>query len=136
MQKKYNLIDNLTAFIILVMTFIVVFIIFVAQRENVDLSHESLILFIIGFCGSILCIIIRFGILYYIAFQQINLLIKAGSILYFTLWTILATVNLILVLQNSHFSLKHSALSGYNDYQIFMLVLLMAQWSGEKIFGL
>lgn len=136
MQKKYNLIDNLTAFFILVMTFIVLFIIFKAQRENVDLSHESLILFIIGFCGSILCIIIRFGVSYYKTFQQTNLLKIAGSILYFMLWTILATVILILILQDSHFSLKHSALSGYDDYQIFMLVLLMAQWLGEKIFGL
>lgn len=136
MQKKYNLIDNLTAFIILVMTFIVVFIIFVAQRENVDLSHESLRLFVIGFCGSILCLIIRFAISYYKAFQQINLLKKAGSILYFTLWIILATVFLIQILHDSHFSLKHSALSGYNTYQFFMLVLLMAQWLGEKIFGL
>lgn len=136
MSKKYNLIDNLTAFIILVMTFIVTFIIFVAQRENVDLSHESLRLFIIGFCGSILCLIIRFGVSYYKAFQQINLLKMAGSILYFTLWIILATVYLILILQDSHFSLKHSALSGYNTYQFFMLVLLMVQWLGEKIFGL
>ena len=118
------------------MTFIVIFIIFAAQRENVNLSDESLKLFIIGFCGSILCIIIRFAILYYKAFQQTSLLKKAGSILYFTLCFILAVVILILVLQDSHFSLKHSALSGYNDYQIFMLVLSMAQWSGEKIFGL
>ena len=136
MTKKYKLIDNLTTLFILDMTFIVTFVIFAAQRENVNLSDESLKLFIIGFCGSILCIIIRFAILYYKAFQQTSLLKKVGSILYFTLWTILATIFLILTMQDSHFSLKHYALSGYNTYQFFMLVLLMAQWSGEKIFGL
>ena len=133
MVKKYRLIDTLTTLFIFVMTCVVVFVLFVAQRENVDLSHESLILFIVGFYGSIICIAIRFVALYCRVLQLSNLLKKIVAIIYFIVWTLLSIAVLVVVIQLTNFSVQHDVLSSYNGYQIFMIVILSAQWLGEKI---
>lgn len=133
MIKKYSLIDTLTTLFIFVMTCVVVAVLSAAQRENVDLSHESLMLFIVGFYGSIICIAIRFVALYCRVLQLSNLLKKIVAIIYFIVWTLLSIVALVMVMQITNFSLKYNILSGYNAYQIFILVILLAQWLGEKI---
>ncbi|MCM1102337.1 MAG: hypothetical protein NC079_11270 [Clostridium sp.] len=131
-RKKYDPVDLLTTSFIFVMTCVVVAVLSVAQRENFDLSHESLILFIVGFYGSIVCIVIRFVILYHRVLQMRNPLRKTGVLIYFMIWTLLSVMALAMVMQSTGFSLKHNVLSGYNAYQIFMLVILLAQWLGEK----
>ena len=133
MKKIYRLIDTITATFILVMTCVVVVVLFVAQKENVNLSQVRLILFIVGFYGSIICIALRFVTLYCRVLQLSNLLKKMIIIIYFTVWTLLSVASLVVVIRLTNFSVQHDVLSDYYGYQIFMIVILSAQWLGEKI---
>lgn len=134
MTTKYKLIDNLTSLFIFIMTCAVVYILSVAQQNNINLSGKNLFLFILGFLGSIICIMIRFVILYFKAIQLSSVIKKLFMIIYLTIWCILSVVVLVIILQLSNFSTEHQFLFHYNAYQIFMLVILLAQWLGAKLF--
>lgn len=134
MVKKYWLIDNATALFVFVMTFAVSFVVSAAQSSQVNLMGRALHIFVFGFAGSVICIIGRFLILYYKAGWQKSVIKKVFMLFYLALWSILFLLALGVTLQLSNFSLEYHSLSYYNEYQIFMLVILMAQWLGEKLF--
>lgn len=134
MLKKHKFVDYVTTLFVFIMTCVVSFILSIAQSDDMNLSGKKLFLFLFGFVGSIICIIVRFGFLYVNAMKKGKTMKKIGMLFYLTVWSMLFIRRFIEVLQLSNFSIKHNFLSYYNAYQIFMLVVLIAQWLGEKLF--
>ncbi len=133
--KNINkLINNITALFVFIMTCVVSFILSVAQSNDVNLNGKSLFIFIVGFGGSIICILIRYIFLYYIAIKPKSAAMRIFMILYLTIGSIIFISMLIIVLQLSNFSTDPSALAHYNAYQFFMLGVLIYQWLGERLF--
>ena len=130
MIKKYKFIDEITTFFVFVMTCIVVFILTVAQSNDTNLTGKSLFLF--GFFGSMLCIIVRFIILYSRTMKESRAIRRIFIVSYLIVWSILFVLMFCVVLQESNFSIEHIYLWNYNAYQNFMLVILIAQWLPGK----
>lgn len=135
MEKIYRIINNITTLFVFVMTFVVSFILSLAQNDNMDLDGEKLAIFLLGFLGSIICVIIRYVILYNKAISHNDTIKKIFIIIYLIVGNILFVLVLIGTIVLSNFSIKYDALSNYNACQIFMLVILLSQWIGEKIIG-
>ncbi len=134
MIKKYKIIDNVTALYVFIMTCAVSFILSAAQSNDVNLSGKNLFIFLFGFWGSVVCIIIRYAFLYYKAIAQNSVMKKVFMIVYLIAGSSIFILMLIVVFRLSGFSIKHDVLSYYNAYQIFMIVVLISQWLGEKLF--
>ena len=62
--KKYRIIVNITALYVFIMTFVVSFILSLAQTNDSNLNGEKLLIFLCGFLGSVICIVIRYVFLY------------------------------------------------------------------------
>ena len=75
-MKKYRIIVNITTLYVFIMTFVVSFILSLAQNNDSNLSGEKLLIFLCGFWGSAICIVIRYVILYRNALFQHNLIKK------------------------------------------------------------
>ena len=135
MTKKYRIIDNITTLYVFIMTFVVSFILSLAQNNDTNLSGEKLLIFLCGFWGSVICIVIRYVFLYGNAISQNNTIKKILMVIYLTVGSGLFALVLIRVLIISDFSIKHNVLSNYNSCQIFMIVILLFQWLGEKLLG-
>lgn len=133
MTKKYRIIDNITTLYVFIMTFVVSFKLSLAQNNDVNLSGENLLIFLCGFWGSVICIVIRYVFLYGNAISQSNKIKKILMLIYLTVGSGLFVLVLVGVLFLSHFSIKHDVLANYNAFQIFMLVILLSQWIGEKL---
>lgn len=129
-----KIIDNITTLFVFIMTCVVSFILSAAQSNDVNLSGRDLLIFLIGFWGSVICITIRYVILYLEAIKQDRVIKKIFMLLYLIVGSGMFILMLIVVFQLSDFSLKHDVLSYYNAYQVFMLVSLIFQWLGEKLF--
>lgn len=134
MVRKYRIIDNITALYVFIMTFAVSFVLSLAQSNDTDLSGKNLFMFLCGFWGSIICIIIRYVFLYHKAITLNYGIKKVFMIVYLTVGSSISVLILIGVLYLSGFTTKHDVLSYYNAYQIFMIGVLLSQWLGEKIF--
>lgn len=134
MKNINKLINNITALFVFIMTCVVSFILSVAQSNDVNLNGKSLFIFIIGFGGSIICILIRYIVLYYIAIKQRSAAIRIFMILYLAIGSSIFISMLIMIFRLSNFSTDSSALSHYNAYQFFMLGMLIFQWLGERLF--
>lgn len=132
MIKKYKFIDEITTLFVFVMTCIVVFILTVAQSNDTNLTGKSLFLFLFGFFGSMLCIIVRFIILYSRTMKESREIRRIFIVSYLIVWSILFVLMFCVVLQESNFSIEHIYLWNYNAYQNFMLVILIAQWLPGK----
>lgn len=132
MIKKYKFIDEITTLFVFVMTCIVVFILTVAQSNDTNLTGKSLFLFLFGFFGSMLCIIVRFIILYSRTMKESRAIRRIFIVSYLIVWSILFVLMFCVVLQESNFSIEHIYLWNYNAYQNFMLVILIAQWLPGK----
>ena len=135
MTKKYRIIDNITTLYVFIMTFVVSFILSLAQNNDTNLSGEKLLIFLCGFWGSVICIVIRYVFLYGNAISQRNTIKKILMVIYLTVGSGLFVLVMIGTLFLSDFSIKHDVLSNYNACQIFMLVILLSQWLGEKLLG-
>lgn len=129
-----KIIDNITTLFVFIMTCVVSFVLSVAQRNDINLSGRDLLIFLIGFWGSVICITIRYVFLYLEAIKQKRVIKKIFMLLYLIVGSGIFILVLIVVFQLSDFSLKHDVLSYYNACQIFMLVSLIFQWLGEKLF--
>lgn len=129
-----KIIDNITTLFVFIMTCVVSFVLSVAQSNDINLSGRDLLIFLIGFWGSVICITIRYVFLYLEAIKQNRVIKKIFMLLYLIVGSGMFILMLIVVFQLSDFSLKHDVLSYYNAYQVFMLVSLIFQWLGEKLF--
>ena len=129
-----KIIDNITTLFVFIMTCVVSFVLSAAQSNDVNLSGRDLLIFLIGFWGSVICITIRYVFLYLEAIKQNRVIKKIFMLLYLIVGSGMFILMLIVVFQLSDFSLKHDVLSYYNAYQVFMLVSLIFQWLGEKLF--
>ena len=89
MIKKYKFIDEITTLFVFVMTCIVVFILTVAQSNDTNLTGKSLFLFLFGFFGSMLCIIVRFIILYSRTMKESRAIRRIFIVSYLIVWSIL-----------------------------------------------
>ncbi|MDE6701938.1 MAG: hypothetical protein K2K10_13160, partial [Acetatifactor sp.] len=56
-----KIIDNITTLFVFIMTCVVSFILSAAQSNDVNLSGRDLLIFLIGFWGSVICITIRYA---------------------------------------------------------------------------
>ncbi|MCM1325526.1 MAG: hypothetical protein NC094_00300 [Bacteroidales bacterium] len=135
MAKKYKIMDNITALYVLVMTFAVSFTLSSAQSNDTNLYGNSLLIFLIGFWGSVICILIRYVFLYYKVISQKRTIKKMLMMVYLIAGSSIFVLSLAAVLKWSHFSIIHDVLSNYNAYQIFMVAILLSQWLGEKLQG-
>lgn len=135
MTIKYRIIDNVTTLYVFIMTFVVSFILSLAQNNDSNLSGEKLLIFLCGFWGSVICIIIRYVFLYGKAISQSNTIKKIFMVIYLTVGSGLFALVLLGILILSDFSIKHDVLSNYNVCQIMMLVILLSQWLGGKLLG-
>ena len=59
MTKIYKIVENITTIYVFIMTFVVCFILSLVQNNDIDLSGEKLLVFLCGFWGSVICIVIR-----------------------------------------------------------------------------
>lgn len=118
MAKKYRIIDNITALYVFIMTFGVSFVLSFAQSNDTDLSGKKLFLFLCGFWGSVMCIIMRYVFLYHKAITLSNGIKKVFMIVYLTVGSSISVLMLIVILNLSGFTIKHDVLSHYNSYQI------------------
>lgn len=132
-MKKYRIIVNITALYVFIMTFVVSFILSLAQNNDSNLSGEKLLIFLCGFCGSVICIVIRYVFLYRNALSQHNLMKKLLMLIYLIVGSGVFILVLAGILFLSNFSLKRDILSNYNACQIIMLVILLSQWLGEQL---
>lgn len=135
MKKIYRIIDNITTLFVFVMTFVVSFILSLAQNSDTNLSGEKLLIFLWFFWGSVICIVIRYVFLYRNAISQNNIIKKTLMFIYLILGSSIFSLVLVGALFLSDFSIKHDVLSNYNACQIIMLVILLSQWLGDKLLG-
>ncbi len=135
MKKVYRIIDNITTLYVFIMTIVVSFILSSAQNNDVNLSGEKLLVFICGFWGSAICIVIRYVILYRNVISQSNIMKKTLLLIYLIVGSCIFAVVLVGTLFFSGFSIKCDVLSNYNACQIIMLVILLSQWLGEQLLG-
>ncbi len=133
MKKIYRIIDNITTLFVFVMTFVVSFILSLAQNSDTNLSGEKLMIFLWGFWGSVICIVIRYVFLYRNAISQSNIIKKTLMLIYLILGNCIFLFVLVGTLFLSDFSIKHDVLSNFNACQIIMLVILLSQWLGDKL---
>lgn len=133
MTKQYKIIDNITTLYVFIMTFAVCFIISLAQSNDTNLSGKNLLIFLCGFWGSVICIIIRYIFLFYNTKFQNNAAKKILMVVNLMVGSSIFVLFMIALLNLSGFSIKHNVLSYYNAYQIFMLVILLSQWLQEKL---
>jgi len=133
MKKIYRIIDNITTLFVFVMTFVVSFILSLAQNSDTNLSGEKLMFFLWGFWGSVICIVIRYVFLYRNAISQSNIIKKTLMLIYLILGNCIFLFVLVGTLFLSDFSIKHDVLSNFNACQIIMLVILLSQWLGDKL---
>ncbi len=132
-MKKYKIIVNITTLYVFIMTFVVSFILSLAQNNDSNLSGEKLLIFLCGFWGSAICIVIRYVILYRNALFQHNLIKKILMLIYLIVGSGVFVLVLAGILFLSDFSIKRDVLSNYNACQIIMLVILLSQWLGEQL---
>lgn len=132
-MKKYRIIVNITALYVFIMTFVVSFILSLVQNNNANLSGEKLLIFLCGFWGSVICIVIRYVFLYRNALSQRNLMKKLLMLIYLIVGSGVFILVLAGILFLSDFSIKRDVLSNYNACQIIMLVILLSQWLGEQL---
>ena len=132
-MKKYRIIVNITTLYVFIMTFVVSFILSLAQNNDSNLSGEKLLIFLCGFWGSTICIVIRYVILYRNALFQHNLIKKILMLIYLIVGSGVFVLVLAGILFLSDFSIKRDVLSNYNACQIIMLVILLSQWLGEQL---
>lgn len=132
-MKKYRIIVNITALYVFIMTFVVSFILSLAQNNNANLSGEKLLIFLCGFWGSVICIVIRYVILYRNTLSQRNLIKKLLMLIYLIVGSGVFVLVLAGILFLSDFSIKRDVLSNYNACQIIILVILLSQWLGEQL---
>ena len=132
-MKKYRIIVNITTLYVFIMTFVVSFILSLAQNNDSNLSGEKLLIFLCGFWGSAICIVIRYVILYRNALFQHNLIKKILMLIYLIVGRGVFVLVLAGILFLSDFSIKRDVLSNYNACQIIMLVILLSQWLGEQL---
>lgn len=85
MKKIDRMIDNITTLFVFVMTFAVSFILSLAQSSETNLRGENLLIFLLGFWGSVICIAIRYVFLYRKAIAQNNIMKKILMFLYLIL---------------------------------------------------
>lgn len=135
MKKVYRIIDNITTLYVFIMTIVVSFILSSAQNNDVNLSGEKLLVFICGFWGSAICIVIRYVILYRNVISQSNIMKKTLLLIYLIVGSCIFAVVLVGTLFFSGFSIKCDVLSNYNACQIIMFVILLSQWLGEQLLG-
>jgi len=76
MERIDRMIDNITTLFVFVMTFVVSFILSLAQSSETNLSGENLLIFLLGFWGSVICIAIRYVFLYRKVIAQNNIMKK------------------------------------------------------------
>lgn len=132
-MKKYRIIVNITTLYVFIMTFVVSFILSLAQNNNANLTGEKLLIFLCGFWGSVICIVIRYVILYRNTLSQRNLIKKLLMLIYLIVGSGVFVLVLAGILFLSDFSIKRDVLSNYNACQIIMLVILLSQWLGEQL---
>ena len=132
-MKKYRIIVNITTLYVFIMTFVVSFILSLAQNNNANLSGEKLLIFLCGFWGSVICIVIRYVFLYRNALFQHNLIKKLLILIYLIVGSCIFVLILAGILFLSDFSIKRDVLSNYNACQIIILVILLSQWLGEQL---
>lgn len=135
MKKVYRIIDNITTLYVFIMTIVVSFILSVAQNNGVNLSGEKLLVFICGFWGSAICVVIRYVILYRNVISKCNIMKKTLLLIYLIVGSCIFAVVLVGTLFLSAFSIKYDVLSNYNACQIIMFVILLSQWLGEQLLG-
>lgn len=133
MKNIYRIIDNITTLFVFVMTFVVSFILSLAQNSDTNLSGEKLLIFLWGFWGSVICIVIRYVFLYRNAISQSKIIKKTLMFIYLILGSSVFALVLVGALFLSDFSIKHDVLSNYNACQIIMLVILLSQWLVQRI---
>jgi len=112
-MKKYRIIVNITTLYVFIMTFVVSFILSLAQNNNANLSGEKLLIFLCGFWGSVICIVIRYAILYRNTLSQHNLMKKLLMLIYLIVGSGVFILVLAGILFLSDFSIKHDVLSNY-----------------------
>lgn len=134
-MKKYRIIDNITTLYVFIMTFVVSFILSLVQSNDDNLSGEKLLVFLCGFWGSVICIVIRYVLLYRGAISQSNIIRKILMLIYLIVGSGVFALVLIRILFLSDFSIKQDVLSNYNACQVMMLVILLSQWLGEQLLG-
>ena len=134
MKNSLKIIDNLTISYVFIMTFFVSAIVSKVQSLNTDLEGEELWIFLAGFVGSMICIIIRYVIVYKLISTQVHKVKRYLGMIYLALWLIASVGSLHVVLYNSGYSIGHEHLHGYNAYLYFMLVIVIAQWLGIQLF--
>lgn len=132
-MKKYRIIVNITALYVFIMTFVISFILSLAQNNESNLNGEKLLIFLCGFWGSVICIVIRYVFLYRNALSQRNLMKKLLMLIYLIVGSGVFILVLAGILFLSDFSIKRDVLSNYNACQIIMLVILLSQWLGEQL---
>lgn len=111
MVKKYRIIDNFTALYVFIMTFAVSFVLSLAQSNDTDLIGKKLFIFLCGFWGSVMCIIIRYVFLYHKAITLNNGIKKRFMMVYLTVGSSISVLILIVILNLSGFTTKHDVLS-------------------------
>ena len=134
-MKKYRIIDNITTLYVFIMTFVVSFILSLVQSNDDNLNGEKLLVFLCGFGGSVICIVIRYVLLYRSAISQRNMIRRILMLIYLIVGSGVFALVLIRILLLSNFSIKHDVLSNYNACQIIMLVILLSQWLGGQLLG-
>ena len=117
-MKKYRIIVNITTLYVFIMTFVVSFILSLAQNNDSNLSGEKLLIFLCGFWGSAICIVIRYVILYRKALFQHNLIKKILMLIYLIVGSGVFVLVLAGILFLSDFSIKRDVLSNYNACNI------------------
>lgn len=137
-MKNTNLfryLNDAAAIYIFIMTFAVTSIVTLSQDTDTNLAGFILGGFLIAFVGSILCLILRFYIAYHFIKSQTSKIKKITGIIYFIFLSILTVFFLIQTLYASNWSIiAHETLFNYTQYQLFMNVIMIAQWIGKKIF--
>ena len=129
MKKR---IEDITTLFVIVFTVIVSFILSATQAEQIELSDLPLCIFLLGYVGSILCIVIQFIILFK---GTLCVKEKAQRIAILTIVVIgiaFCLVRFIKMFNDSSFSTDYQVYRFYNEFQYTMLGVIIIQRLVDK----
>ena len=128
MKNRSQIIYTMMDAYILIMTFVVCYIVSLSQSSSADLHGKYLVIFILGFWGSVLCVAIRYIILFLNAKRIDEKFRKYIYILCCALGVLALAFVLYISISLSGWQIRYENSSNFYGVQIFMVVQILYQW--------
>lgn len=129
-------VENVTTLYVVFMTVVVSFALSIAQSLDSNLEKKDLFIFIVGFWGSMICLIVHYGVLYFKAIKQEDKDMKTFLLICLVIDSMIYLVGFVRMVLESKLSMEHYVYGYYNGFQYFMLIMILVLRLSNVLFRL